>query len=45
MAEHVRIHDAAQAGVLTARADDARQQRDALRKLIMARDPLAAAEP
>ena len=45
MAEHVRIHDAAQAGALTARANEAKQQADALRKLVMARDPLTAAEP
>ncbi len=45
MAEHVRIHDVTQAGALTARANEAKQQADTLRKLVMARDPLTAAEP
>ena len=45
MAEHVRIHDAAQASALVARANEAKQQADALRNLVMARDPLTAAEP
>jgi two-component system chemotaxis response regulator CheB len=44
MAEHVRIHDVTQAGALTARANEAKQQADTLRKLVMARDPLTAAE-
>jgi two-component system chemotaxis response regulator CheB len=45
MADHVRIHDAAQASALVTRANEAKQQGDALRKLVMARDPLTAAEP
>jgi len=44
MAEHVRIHDAAQAGAIAGRANEAKQQADALRKLVMARDPMTTAE-
>jgi two-component system chemotaxis response regulator CheB len=44
MVEHVRIHDTAQAGALIARANEAKEQADALRKLVMARDPLTTAE-
>ena len=45
MAEHVRIHDAVQAGALIARANEAKQQGEALRKLVMARAPLTTAGP
>ena len=45
MAEHVRIHDTVQAGALSARANEAKQQGEALRKLVMARAPLTTARP
>jgi len=45
MAEHVSIHDAGQAAALSARARESKQQADALRKLVLAREPLTTAEP
>jgi two-component system, chemotaxis family, protein-glutamate methylesterase/glutaminase len=44
MADHVRIHDAVRAVALIARANEAKEQGEALRKLVMARAPLTTAE-
>lgn len=42
MADHVKIHDKAEADRLCSRADEAKHQADMIRKLVMERDPLPA---
>ena len=42
MAEHVRLHDRAEADRLCARADEAKRQSDVIRGLVTSRDPLPA---